>query len=456
MKVVLATGVPRVNSQIEQRFAKEIVVVGKPLFREAVESTIKRNGADLVLLSDELEGVTEMSELILLLRARYGSTRIVYIGKKMSLDFKAFLYKYNVYDVLNEKFSEAELREAFFHPKSWEDVSKDIGTLDAFIDEYGKPSVSSNDVAKIERNEYSKIKPATINKDSLYQEIVAFWSVHDQAGKTLNSINSSLFLAANQDLKVLLLDFSLKNPNIHLQFGFQDADRNLGALVEDLNDGLVLNAKTFEQYLITHPVYPNLSILPGTILPQEEKEPEFYLRLLDKILEIAQSMNYSTILIDTDTGFKHPLSIHILRKSTKIYLLVNESTGALSAVSKMFDPEHGEFVPFLIKKKKVFPIVNRATEDYHVYFTHNLDAIIDGNKTITHIKEDKAIHSSVMDGLPLLSSPTDETYMTFFNLCDNIHPSLFKPIKNKKGVSETGNASKKKSIFGKFDKKPLK
>lgn len=449
MKVILATGVPRVNLQIEKRFEKEVEVVGKPLFREAVESTVARNKAEIVVLSDELEGVTEMTELILLLRARYANTRIIYIGKKMTPDFKAFLYKYNVFDILNEKFSETELRNAFLKPKTWQEISIEIGNLDPFINEYESPNVKAGEVDKIERNNYTRIKPAVTYKESLYQEIIAFWSTLDQSGKTFTAVNTALFLAANPDLKILLLDFNIKHPTVHLQYGFQDGDRNLGALIDDMDDeeNFVLNSNVLEYYLITHPVYPNLKILPGAILRNKEQEPEYYINLIDKILDASQSMNFSTILIDTHSGLKNSLNTHILRKATKILFQVNESPGALFSVRSMLDPEFGEFVPNLIQKKKLIPILNRATDEYYVKFRHNLDAIIDGsNKTSVVIKENNAIHASIMDGSPLLKHPNDEYYMTFFNIANLIHPGLFKPIKKRRGFSEPGGP--KRSLFG--------
>ncbi|MFP3725714.1 hypothetical protein U8V72_10980 [Priestia filamentosa] len=448
MRVILATGVPRVNKQIEDRFSEEIEVVGKPLFREAVESTVVRNRADIVVLSDELDGVIEMGEVILSLRARYAKTRIIYIGKKMSPDFKAFLYKYNVFDILNEKFSETELRNAFLKPKTWEDISVEIGNLDPFINEYESPKVKASEVNKIEKENYTRIRPAVTNKDSLYQEFVSFWSTLDQSGKTFTSVNTALFLAANPDLKILLLDFNVKRPSIHFQYGFQDADKNLGALMDDMEDeeNFVLNSNVLEYYLITHPVYSNLKILPGAILLHEERETQFYIELFDKIIEAAQSMNFSTILIDLDSGLKTALNPYILRKSTKILFHVNESPGSLIAVRNVLDPEYGEFVPNLIPKKKLIPIINQATNEYYVRFRHNLDAIIDGNKTPVVIKKDEQIHNSIMDGSPLLKHPTDEYYMTFFNIANLIHPGLFKPIKKKKGFHDSG--SSKRSLFG--------
>jgi cellulose biosynthesis protein BcsQ len=370
----------------------------------------------------------------------------VYIGKKMTPDFKAFLYKYSIYDILNERFSEEELRNAFFNPKTFEDISSEIGNLDPFIKQYEKPTVRPEEVEKIAKGQYEIIKSTTVNKDSLYQELVLFWSVLDQSGKTFSAVNTALFLASNPDLKVLLLDFSVNNPSVHLQYGFQDADRNLGAIVEDTEEGLVLNSKVLEEYLITHPVYPNLKILPGMILRHAEKGPEFYINLFNLILETTQSLNFSTILVDIDAGLIHPFSVYALRKATKILLHVTESPGHLQAVKKMFDPELGEFVPSLIQRKKVFPVLNRATDGYHVKFTHELDAIIDGNKTEATFKENPEIHRYVMDGSPYLTQPTDENYMLFLQIANIIHPGLFKPVKGKK------NTDKKINLFNKKPK----
>lgn len=450
MKVILATGVPRLNNQIEQKFISDIEVVGKPLFREALDNTVSRTQADVLLLSDELEGTTPMEELILLLRARHSKTRIVYIGKNMNDEFKAFLYKYMVFDILKEKFLPEELKNAFFYPKQWEDVSKDIKILDEFqkIDDFSSSVSDSKELASISKSEYAKIKPIVTGKSSLYQEYVAFWSVLDQSGKTFNAVNTSIFLASNKDLKILLLDFNIKNPNIHLQFGFQDADRNLGALIEDFEEGRKINHTTLQKYLISHPVYTNLFILPGYILKHPDKEAEYYINILNQILHAAQGLNFSTILIDMESGLTSPLNIHILKLATKTFLHATESPGSLYAIRKTFDPEIGQFVPNLLNKKKVFPVLNRAHEEYYKKFKHALDATVDGNPTVTTFKEDEEIHQTIFEGSPLLKKPTDQYYMTFLKVANIIHPGLFKSIKKPAKENKPNNTNAKFHLFG--------
>lgn len=454
MHVILGTGVLRLNDQIETKFSDEIIVVGKPLYREAVEKTLERTGADLLLLSDELEGVTEMDELILTIRSRYPKTRIIFIGKELSLEFKSFLYKYNVFDILSERFSEDELRNVFFHPKTWTDVSNDIKSLEGFqrADDLNHKAPDVSNMQKIDRGEYQKIKPIVTGKNSLYQEFIAFWSVLDQSGKTFSAVNTSIFLSSNKDLKVLLLDFNIKNPSIHLQFGFTDGDRNLGAIVEDIEQGRKITSASLDDYLITHPVYPNLKILPGYILPNPDKDAEFYIHVLNIILKAAQAGNFSTILIDMESGLRDELSIHILKNATKVLLHATESPGSLFAIRKMFDAELGPFVPNLLSKKKVFPIVNRAHEDYYNKFKNALETILDGNRTVTAFKEDTLIHTSIFDGSPLLKQPTPHYYSVFFKVANIVHPGLFKPIKQKENGKNNSTNSNLTSLFGKKKK----
>ena len=125
---------------------------------------------------------------------------------------------------------------------------------------------------------------------------------------------------------------------------------------------------------------------------------------------------------------------------------VTESSSHLNAVMKTFDPEVGEFVPASINKKKVFPILNRATEPYYSKFCNELDAIIDGNKTRAIIMENPDIHVSTMEGTPFLTEINDEKYQLFFQIANIIHPGLFKAPKDDQ------NSAIRKFIF--FKKKP--
>lgn len=455
MKVVLATGRPSVNEKIENKFIEELEVVGKPLFREAVEPTIERTKADLVILSDVLEGVTEIEDMILKIRARHTHTRIIFIGKHMTPEIKAFLHRYMVLDILTERFNETELRNALFHPKQWEDVSNEDNILREFKrEDFGTTKADLSAMKQIDKHEYAKIKPIVTGKNSLYQEYVAFWSVLDQSGKTFSAINTSLFLASNKDLKILLLDFNISNPNIHLQYGFTDADKNLGALIEDMEDGRNITPATLEKYLITHPVYENLKILPGYILKNAAKNDEFYIEVYNLILKAAQSSNFSTVLVDLEAGLRSDLNIHVLKTATRVLLHINETPGALYATRRMFDAEIGDFVPNLLSKKRVFPILNRCTDNYKGKFKNAVDAILDGNKTITFFNESNEIHENIFEGSPLMKQPTTEYYGKFFRIADTIHEGLFKPPRQRKAPESD---SKKKPlgsipIFKKKDK----
>lgn len=450
MKVILATGHPSLNEQIEAKFSDLIEVLAKPLFREAVEQTVARTNANVVIICDDLEGTIEMEELLLNLRARYPKTRIVYIGKKIDTDFKSFLYKYNIFDTLSNRFSEEQLKNAIFHPKTWTDISEEIKYLDDFkLDDdidYSLPDISS--MNKIDKVDYQKIKPAVTGKDSLYQEIISFWSVLDQAGKTYVATNIAIFLASNPDLKVILIDFSIKNPSVHLQFGFKDGDKNLGALIEDYEDGKKINASNLDEYLITHPVYPNLKILPGYILANPDKSDKEFIDYFNELILLCQSNNYSTILIDMASDVDNDLNVHILKSSTKIIMVTNESPGSLFAIKKTFDAELGKFVPLLIGKKKVFPVINKSTPVYKKRFKNALEATFLGNRTVTIFDREEDIYRSIFDGSPIMATPTIERYQMFFRLADLIHPGLFKPVKPKEPKQE-----EKRGLFGVIKKK---
>lgn len=451
MKIVLATGSPRVNTQIENKFKEEVEIVGKPLYREAIFGVLEEQEPEVLILSDRLEGTLEIAELILRTRANFPHTRIIMITANHTPENKSFLYRFLVYDLLNDTFNEQDIRQALFKPKSWVDIAEEIPELKDFQKpkdlQLGKANLS--EMETIDQTNYKKIVPNVTEKDSLYQEIVAFWSVLDQSGKTFSAVNTALFLASNKDLKILLIDFNIENPNVHLHFGFSDANKNLGALIEDIEEGRRINKNTLEHYLITHPVYKNLKILPGYILKMASKKQEYYIEIFEHIIKSAQGLNFSTILLDLSSGLESKLNVYILKSCTKILLHSNESPGSLYAIKRLFDPQVGQIVPNFINKKRIHPVINRATEEYHIKYKKALESIIEENRVVTIIKEDHNVHQTIFEGTPMLKTPTESSYITFLKLANGIHNGLFKVPKK---PTPTPNSTKKTSFFGKMKK----
>jgi len=447
MKVVLATGVPDLDNAIQQRITKA-QFVGSALYKEAVVDVVERRKPDVIILSELLEGVLSTRELILTLRTRFPEVRIIYILKDENPKEKSFLYHWMIFDVFNGKFSPADLEEALFKPKTFKDVSHELEELKQFqtptdlIDD--EPDITG--MTGINPREYGTLDGPMKGTNQLYQQIVAFWSVLDQSAKTFSAVNTSLILATNKDLKILLLDFNIENPNVHLQFGFSDPDRNLGAIVEDTENGIDISKENLDQYLITHPVYRNLKILPGYILKMKNRKPADVYVIFEKIIEAAQQSNYSTILVDTGSGLRDELTASILKKVNKILMHVTETPGSLYAVRRCFDTEVGPFVANLIDRKKVVPVIAKSYDDTRGSFTRALEATLE-TRIGGIIPHHEDVKNSVYNGTPLLSKkPPEILYDAFIILGNQVHKNIFrKPIKRKQ---PSAKKDKQGGLFG--------
>lgn len=448
MKIVLATGVPDLDSAIEDRI-KGVSFLGSALYKEAVVDVVDRKKPDVIILSDLLEGVTPMRELILTLRTRFPETRIIYILKDNDLKEKAFLYHWMIFDVFAGNFNVPQLKEAIFHPKEFKDVNHELEELKHFKKDPDMmdDDVDISDMTGIDANQYTKINGPQSGNGVLYQQVVGFWSVLNQTGKSFSISNTALALAGRKELKILLIDFNLDNPNLNLYYSFVDPNRNLGAIIDDVENGINLTSKNIDDYLITHPTYGNLRILPGAILKMKKRDAAFMTQIFDSLIRIAGENNYSTILVDMNAGLDD-LNVNILKKVTRILLHINESPGSLNAVHRTFDTEVGPFVEKLIDKKKIIPIINLSYEDTQTNFKRAIHAFLE-LPIGAIIPFSNEVRPSLYKGTPLLSKkPPEEIYNVFIRISNLIHKDLFKVPTSRNTKATKSQNEPKKNLFG--------
>lgn len=453
MKVLLATGVPELDNAIKDR-VKRVSFVGSVLYKEAVVDAIERKKPDVIILSELLEGVTPTRELILTLRTQFPETRIIYIFREENLKEKAFLYQWMVWDVFSGSFAPEDLEENLFKPKQFKDVSGEIPALKPYQTQgWGTGGeVDIRDMKNI-KGDGTKLGELPSGTSDIFQEVVAFWSVSDQSGRTFSLINTALRLASKPDLKVLVLDFCTENPNTQLHFGFSDPDKNLGAVIEDVENGLELTKENFERYFVVHPVYKNLRILTGNILKMKDRDPKFIYSIYEKLVRLAEETRYSTILVDTNSGVSDDLTVNILKDASKILLHINETPGSLYAVRRCFDTEVGQFVEKLIDKKKITTILNQSNEEKLINFRRALEASTK-IPTGVAIPYHKDVLESIYQGKPILSkNPPQEIYNVFVTISNIIHRNLFIPPKPAKKTDKKGKGGSGLFGFGNKTKK---
>lgn len=442
MTVVLATGIPDLDEQIQTRFNDDRVeFVDSVLFKEALEDVIKRTEPDVLLLSEVLEGPTPIREIVIKLRIRYPDTRIIYIMREEDQKERSFLYLYSVFDIFVNRFNIDNFKETLFNPKTFKDATKGLDELITDDDEIITGPIDVNG------GKNGNVKAPIKGSDTHYQQLAAFWSVAGQSGRTTSLVNTSLLLSTNASLKILILDFDLINPNVHLQFGFADPNKNLSALIEDHDKGKEINNSTLDDYLYTHKNHKNLKILSGTILKTERPSPEKAYQLFEKILNAAQKSNYSTILVDVNSNVLDETTSKILNRVNKILLHTNETPGSLYGVDRCFDKEYGQFTQNLIDRRKVLPIINRSNEDdITLSFKRNLESLIE-QPVRAIIPEHEAFRESSINAIPILQKkPPEEIYDQFIYIANLIHNNLFKkPIRKRTKKPTTTNTKQKGS-----------
>jgi len=448
MKILLATGVESLDMTLSER-VKNVDFVDSVLYKEAIEEAIDKRKPDIVILSELLQGVTPTRELILTLRTRYPKVRIIFLLSEENPEEEAFLYHWMIFDVFSGEFTIPQLEKRIFQKTEFHEISGRIKTLEAYMKD---PSLTGEkpDIRGLTRMKRGGVVDApNASATELYQELVAFWSVHDNVGRSFSAINTSLLLASNRDLKVLLLDLNLDNPSFQLQFGFADANRNLGAIFQDYHNGdEEVTKEELKRYLVVHPDYPNLHVLPGNILRLKNPPVEGLIKLFDSIINAAKESNYTTILVDTGTDIHNEFNVHVLQAATNILLHVNESPGSAYAAKRMFDTKIGPFIEKLIDKEKINVVVTQSHEDTMLNFRTALQHTLERHVKATIPYYDE-VRTSIFRAEPLIANkPPEDIYNAFVYICNLIHNNLFSaPItinKKKKKKKE----KKPNSLFG--------
>ena len=458
ISIMLATGFEKLDNTLEKIFSKDDkinILKQRVYFREGLSDSIIRNRPDIVLLSDKLEGNTlSLEQLIRIVRKRHSETRIVFIlTDKENVKLRKLLYQVSVFDVftLEPKLNIKELYNSFFHPKEWKDVAHHFPDLDEEHFELDEDFIFNSEDNLILEVDYSPFE--TKFKQNLsggIRKSAAFWSVRQQSGTTFLAINTALMLSQDTQQKILLVDFNPNNPNIHIQFGFNnpdpDGNHNLAALCEDIDDQQIREISEVNDYLITHPYYTNLQILLGLILKNQKPSQETLIKAFHLILEFAQNEGYTSILFDIESGLEEPFIIEILKNIDTVITPITESPGNIIAVQKLFDREFGPFFTNFLDLKKIYPVLNKSSQTENTKkIQHILQSFLN-RKIDVIIPCNEEIYESIQKGAPLLKKQCSSELMRPLTITANYIQNIFAVPPN-----ETKKKSEKKR-FGLFKK----
>lgn len=449
ISILLATGFEKLDNTLDKFFDKDEKIQffkQRVYFREGLSDSIIRNQPDIILLSDKLDGNSlSLEHMIRLVRKRHPETRIVFIlSNKDNIKLRKLLFQVSVYDVfaLEPKLNVKDMYRSFFKPNEWKDVAHHIPDLDEDSFDLDEDYILNSKDGLIIEEDYSTFETKMKQNigDSLSRR-AAFWSIRQQSGTTFLAINTALLLAQHAEQKILLIDFNPNNPNIHLQFNLtsadQDGNRNLAALCEDIDLNAIMKVSEIDDYVITHPFYPNLRILLGLTLKSRKPSQETLSKAFNLIVEYAKKEGYTSILFDVESGLEEPFIIDILRNVDVIINPITENPGNIIAVQKLFDREFGPFFLNYLDLKKLNPILNKSTQSED---TTKLQLIIQSNltrKVEVFIPNNEEIFESVRKGSPLLKKQVSSDLMRQLMITANyIHNIFAVPPLNEKKRSE--------------------
>src|SRR5699024_8283837 len=122
-----------------------------------------------------------------------------------------------------------------------------------------------------------------------------------------------------------------------------DGNHNLSALCEDIEDKLIGSEDDINDYLLYHPTYTNMKILPGAILKYESPSEDTLILAFNAILSYARSEGFTSVIFDTDAGLNSKSQLEMLKKVDKIVMPLIERPGTIVNLQKVFDAEFGPF-----------------------------------------------------------------------------------------------------------------
>ena len=192
---------------------KNIKITEDIPYQEGVLEYLERNGADVLVLSDDLQGEEDKFFFIDKVLELQKGIRVVIILTQKDDSYKRYLYKKGIYDVFLDGESTLEDLCSAITKESGENVQKldlrqKIVKLEYELEKEKKKAQNQNMEVKIQK-----------------QQVITFAGI-GSTGKSTILTQVATFLAKNSNSKVLIVDFDILHSNIHQFFGVKREPEN--------------------------------------------------------------------------------------------------------------------------------------------------------------------------------------------------------------------------------------
>lgn len=321
-------------------------------YQEGILEYIAYNKADVLLLSDDLQGEEDKFFFIEQLLESENKVHIVMILTNKDDSYKKFLYKKGIYDVFVD--GESSLHDLCNAINK--EISSDARKLDL--------RQKSKELEHRVENKIKMSQNLNTNVKIQKQQIITFAGI-GSVGKSTVLAQMATFLAKHSSAKILAIDFDTIHSNLHRFFGMNrepnhtsyvlppDKNASLNYMMDAI-DKKNFDSTMFEEYLVRSRQFPNLSVLTGNRsipISRSVLNHEYYKAILEKAKNL-----YDFILIDVSNNIFIDTMQFAMMNSNKIFLISEATYISVERTYRFIK----EFLPVWdIPERKIEIIINK-------------------------------------------------------------------------------------------------
>lgn len=383
LNIVLATGVPKINSLFDQPQLKEqINVVALIEEREMLIPQLEalEERVDVILITDALPGrKLFMMQLLPNLRVEFHDIRVVYLTSEVNMTDTqriqnlSFLVTLKLYDIVstNELTPQVILR-AIGQPAT----ADNVGWITRYMEkaEYSlerKTTAVQMDTGNFGENDEE-------NSDLLFPNVAVFASIKPGTGKSFISANIATTIAkygvknANgEPPRVALIDGDLQNLSLGTLLQYPDDENNLKNVMDKIhgiydedgklkdNPQLINETNAYiRNAFVPYSKVKNLYSLVGSQLTMEQISGitgTDFLHLLKTI-----EKDFDIIIVDSNSSLGHISTIPLLTASNFIYYIINLDFNNIRNNARYFE----NLQQLQILDRVSYILNENVTEDY--------------------------------------------------------------------------------------------
>ena len=333
-RVLLATGMPGLDEAISRVPGYNFIDATVSYKKDIAEAYVNFR-PDIVIVTERLSGQEMLSGILINLKQKYPSVRIIYLAGEVNMSDVNKVTKLGamvmagIYDIITEKVINKSLIESMLlSPKTYPEVE--------YLLRYFMDKKKDNETAF----EYKEEVEADVESINTYNNVYMISSIKPGCGKSFVSTNVATAIAKFGEKKegraprICLLEADLQTLSLGTLLSLEDDKHNLKTVLDKIStivdekgnvtDSELKKSEVNEYILSSFKSYPkckNLYALVGSQLSMEELEgvsPYYYAYLINII-----SQNFDIVIIDSNSSLRHVTTYPLLTMVNVCYYILN-------------------------------------------------------------------------------------------------------------------------------------